>query len=273
MSRPDSDFDSFAHRPSDREKDSVSDASAAPAEDAFLSEFDSEFEVSALARRSHRAELSKGESPGEIPESMPVLRAFHEFLDQERRRSRRRMIILGSALAAVCLLILLIGAIAVVQHQNRVALRYNTMADELLTLREEAVRAKDAAGATMLKVNDRTENLKDILLMSQQALINVQSKIDAQTTVQSREMGALRETLDRLSRDTSAKDEELSMFKVRWADMMRDVRSSREDLAVAQTQPRSISMPSVNGPGSGITISIVPAGSDQPITWRMALPE
>jgi septal ring factor EnvC (AmiA/AmiB activator) len=147
------------------------------------------------------------------------------------------------------------------------------MADELLTLREEAVRAKNAAGTTLSKVTDRTENLKDILLMSQQALINVQSKIEAQTTVQSREMGALRDTLDRLRRDTSVKDEELSMFKVRWADMMRDVRSAREDLAAARTQPQSNPFPAASGPGNGITISIVPAGSDQPITWRMALPE
>jgi uncharacterized coiled-coil protein SlyX len=186
---------------------------------------------------------------------MPVLRAFHEFLDQERRRARRRMIILACALSAAFLLIFLIGAVLLIQHQNQLATHYNKMAEELLSLRQEAVRPPPPPESTRTPADTKADSLKDMPIMSQQALINAQAKLDAQATAQSREMNSLRDTIDRLAQDAS------------------NIKLSGRDVPPVAPPPHTPAPRRDATAGASIALPITPEGTDQPLTWRTVLPE
>jgi len=230
----------------------------------------------------------------DIPESMPVLRAFHEFLDQERRRSRRRIVALSSAFLASLIMVGVVAALLIANFHATQGYRYKALEQELLEARDDVMKAKAAADTSVGRMAEKTDNLKDMLLLGQQQMLALQNRAASTTETQQRELAALRQQIDAMKadrRDTQASD--IRAVSDRYATLAQELERTRREMAVLQLrpsgpapspQPSTPAVPARPLPASETTIeqtadpettvilSIMPYGRDQAIQWRLPIP-
>lgn len=274
----------------------------------FGADYESDYTVPALTRQSHQIE-SGLMSPHDIPESMPVLRAFHEFLDQERKRTQRRMLILSGVCVGLVIMVILCGILLVVNYGTNARYQYALLERDLSDVRDDATKAKSTAESALGKYSDKTDKLKDMVVSSQQQLLNAQTRSAAAVEQHQRDIDALRRQIEllqatrggaapgtpeaaELSRQQDALVRELEKTR---AELLLVKAASAQNLARASEQtapprrenlvpsvsplplppvPRVVAPVSVT-PTAGSTsvqIPIVPRGTDRPVTLRLPIP-
>jgi hypothetical protein len=253
------------------------------------SEYESEYTVPALQRQDQRIE-SGLMSIDDIPESMPVLRAFHEFLDQERLRSRRRIIVLSSVFIGTLIMVGIVAALLIANFHVSQGYRYKALEHELLQARDDVMKAKAAADLSVGRLADRTDGLKDMLLAGQQQMLAMQNRAASTAETQQREVTSLRQQLDALRterRDT--RSGELLALTDRYATLAAELDRTRREMAALQVRAaeppvepprRPAYVPPLEAaperalpPDTTVVLSIVPYGRDQAIQWRLPVPE
>lgn len=279
-----------------------------PAGHDFAADYESEYTVPALTKQNQRIE-SGLMSPHDIPESMPVLRAFHEFLDQERRRTQRRMIILSGVCIALVAIVILCGVLLMINYGINADYRAKILERDLLDVRDEANKARTAAESSASKYADRTDKLKDMIVSSQQQLATVQTRAAVTSEQQQRDIDALRRQIELLQASRTAAPQgtpELDAFRKKQDDLIKELERTRAELLLAKAvaeqpvappvqerQPVPIRiepLPSTPPPvavapvdrtpapiattpaATTVQIPLLPQGADRPVSWRMPVP-
>ncbi|MFO7871887.1 MAG: hypothetical protein R6V03_10720 [Kiritimatiellia bacterium] len=210
--------------------------------------------------------------PGEAGESLPVLRAFEEFLESQRREARKRMLGM-TVFFAVVMLIAIAGAGAagffLLSHfeadmqdmQNDVA----RMKEESLILREQTQHAIQRFG------ND-TGGLRDTLSRNKEAVSRIKSEMGVKSATYDRKLSRISDVVEMIKVENE---------KLRKA--LSDIQSSRSEAAVSPEAgpPESGAVDrETNGEIAGdrrayavLKLSIEPAGSAVPSVLRLAIPE
>jgi hypothetical protein len=202
----------------------------------FGADFESEYTVPALVKQSRQIE-SGVMSPHDIPESMPVLRAFHEFLDQERKRTQRRMLILSSVCIGLVALVIVCGILLLMNNGASQRYQYALVERDLADVREDAGKAKSLAESWSGKYADKTDRLKEMISTSQQQLAGVQARSEADAKQFQREMDSLRRQIEQLQATrsaASASPAEAETARKRQEELVRELEKTRAELLLAR---------------------------------------
>jgi hypothetical protein len=193
-----------------------------------------------------------GESPARGRPALPVLEAFHEFLDMERQRARRRLF-LTALFFSVIFIVFCIAAV------TGGWLLYSNVAGDLQDVRNEVASARGKTLALDRQTQSSLGRLasdaaawRDEVLKKTQQFLLGQSGLSEQVEETVVEIRELREALDALKRENDAMRNSLAA--------LRRPASLGENIAASPAPP--VFLP----------VFIRPEGSDRNVAWRLPIP-
>lgn len=187
-----------------------------------------------------------------LDEDMPVLNAFRQFLDQERRRARRQMIGLIALFS-----VLLLGLAGAGGWYVRTLLR--RMGDDLETTKIRQEEARLATVSNLQTVATTAISLKKDVIDTRKASVQLREKVQEQ----SGELGKLLDTITTLEIQNSKLQR-----SVRMLDTDREEAPYRKELEPAAAPepdlpeliPRMIAPPTAPDPVAPPPATVSPAG-------------
>jgi hypothetical protein len=216
----------------------------------FGSDFESDYTVPALVKQNRQIE-SGLMSPHDIPESMPVLRAFHEFLNQERKRTQRRMLILSSVCVGLVVMVIVCGVLLLMNNGANQRYQYALVERDIADARDDASKAKTLAESWAGKYADKTDRLKDMISNSQQQLAGVQARSAAAAEQFQRDVDTLRRQIEMLQTARAAapaSSPEADAARKRQEELVRELEKTRAELLLARAAAERPSPPSDERP-------------------------
>lgn len=168
--------------------------------------------------RSHFAGIQRA------PGSLPVLEAFQEFLDNERKKARRRMMTLTGIFVAV--LLIAGGGVgsAITWQMKRMAVDYDTVSAQaadlqakLATVGEQTRSSLETLETRLGKDSQTTRARHDELLA---AHTDMAGRVEAEGT----RMAEMQTILDRLASENSALKDDLERVMKDWPSVTRQVK-------------------------------------------------
>jgi hypothetical protein len=239
------------------------------------------------------------------PGSLPVLEAFQEFLDNERKKTRRRMIALSACF--VLLLLLTAGAgIGVVYWQMKgMAVESGTVSAKTEALRERVAAADEATRTSLAALESQFATNSQSMVQRHAQLLSAQDAMAAQVIQGGESMTAMQDVLDRLASENTALKEDLDRVMKDWPTVAKQVQELQAlsmpaveaaaaptvAAAPAASTPRPTPRPTTGSasvprvvpavavqepvsPAVGVTLTIVPPGEALGMRWRLpAIPE
>jgi hypothetical protein len=207
--------------------------------------------------------LRGGHGIERTPKSLPVLRAFQDFLEAERRRSRNRILFLTAFFAAVLISVVSIGLFVGMAFMGQVRGDVDGMRVDLTDARETAATVRQEARSAMAAmardaVARRTEAQAD-----RSELAAAAGAMEAGLAACSNRLTDLKGLLDSLKADNAE-------LKGDIADARRTLREAADRAA----QPSGVALPLASPTGAVqavLTVNITPRGSDRPARWLIPL--
>ena len=210
------------------------------------------------------------------PESLPVLAAFQDFLESERRRTRNRIL----ALTALVVLVLLgfIGGGLLVG-----TVFFDQVAGDVEDVRDDVARLEDATGrwrtdaATALDdFGRKAEALRGELQTGQEKMTSFRTALTNETASTRGELADVREFIQLLEPKNMDLTKDLTDLRLRMADVMERVASGAAvpaPVEVTRAPMLAAAAPAAEPLRGPIVLRIVPPGSDAPTEWRVPIPE
>lgn len=187
----------------------------------------------------------------QVPESLPVLDAFREFLEAERRRTRRRMQAMAFSFITVLVLVVAGGLAMIHNHLSRISSEYGVIRK---ALEEDAALFDHRTAEAVLRVGqtaqktqqavDRAEkaarSLRSDLDRQSQALSAAEGNFGTQLGMQSNTLGQMHALLAVLQTENATLQNHLQAFQSglpTLTDEMEAVRALISDLRSLPVQP------------------------------------
>jgi hypothetical protein len=213
-------------------------------------------------------------------ESMPVLEAFQQFLDAERRRSRNRMILLSAAFAGVLIIVIAAGVVAALSYVRPVQAGLATLQRDIGGSERRATRAARKVDEAMEQLSQRDRRLREDIGRDKQSLTEAQVTIKQQTESLQTDMDRSKDILRQLQQDNLRLRSELKAATVPAPSLAAaptvPAPSSPQE-AVAAERPVPVAPGRFTaGPQRGsrsFELSIAPVGADEGVAWRISVPE
>jgi hypothetical protein len=245
---------------------------------------------------------------GGTGESLPVLEAFQEFLETERRLTRTRMMALTAVFVAILVAVIAGGVIAALLYHNRIQSDNRRLQDDMRAITIEALKDKNLTHTALTQIGEQTRLLSENLARERQAGEGLREGLGAATPGPSAALPGV---------EASARVEEyartVALLEQRLSALMALPPPSAPSLAAplavaAPVSPsRGVEPPDAallaelararaeierlrQGPAVGIAppamaaapraarrtfvnVGITPTGTDREVGWRMPIPE
>jgi hypothetical protein len=233
-----------------------------------------------LARRRVGRDSEGGVAPvAGAEESLPVLEAFQEFLDTERRRSRNRVIaVAGLSFLMVLLMgggILVTGALmlrdldaGVESLRRRLELVGSAAADQLKDTERITLALRKDVDGLLVTLSEKAKG-PDVAAewsVERAAFSNALTLVQSNLSELSGQNLALRTELDRFRSEVAAvraaSDRPRAEVTASLPEPVRSVLANGAD---------AVRKPEVTRPH--LVISVLPAGEPAPVKWRLPIPE
>ena len=165
-------------------------------------------------------------------ESMPVLSAFNEFLDNERKQARRRMIALS-----LFFIIILLGTSAALFYIGFGLFRQTQadIADLQTDLREYRHTLSEVSTENIRGMIERRNTAVQGELLSaientrRQAIEDSRSVIEQELSRREQEISRLRKMLDELDMESSSRRREVAAIRTEWQAVMDRLRTTQQE--------------------------------------------
>ena len=241
--------------------------------------------------RAELTELLKPDTLRRNAESLPVLAAFQEFLDVERRRTRSRML----ALASLFLIVLLVGggaaALVGYSYYLKTSDQAAAMQDSLERLRARVEDDQGGALSALSSLQARTKIMEQTF-DSQMATFEVeQNGLSALLAGMNTNLAGLHGTIARLQNENARLHNQVEMNAVDWQAVTNRVEEILALLAQAPplappVTPRTPEPVAAGRPPSPVpespraatprrdsmVLAILPVGKTRAVDWRVPLP-
>jgi len=206
---------------------------------------------------SSTTSLQVGEPHGlqQTTEPLPVLQAFQEFLEAERRRTRRRMVALASFFI---LLIACIGAVIIFvggAFMHRADEQMEDMEGDIYSLRRTALEAHTDARQAVASVDRAARGLRNELQRERQTLTESASLLTGEMGAYRSRLGKVDEVLEMLALENATMRSELDTMSARWL-----------------TAGRKEGAPSARRGTASLAMKVAPQGG-RAVSWRLPIPE
>ena len=211
--------------------------------------------------------------------NFPVLEAFHEYLNKERRKLRRRLWltagILGLAMAGVSLAVYVTTRNIVQDLRAQIG----SMSESITSSRETADTGLSEQSARLEKNEKFSSALKVALVNEEKDRIQQSKSIQTEFAANTRAVEELNSVVKALKAENSALEGELT-------DLKRIIPGFSKSLSLLEGKINAVTFRSDTGQapfrGSAATESfapnvvstlILPAGQTEPIRWHIIIPE
>ena len=209
----------------------------------------------------------------ETPESLPVLQAFHEFIENERKAARSKLVTLSLFFIAVVISLIAAAMFISVTFFDQVRGDVNIVQGEAALTRQQLSRVKGRTETALAGLGRRTDMLREDMRkdretvaaahMQTTSLVNrlgqmneVMRMLELENTALRRDLGALNNHLPQVSNTLYAAVAEISRLR----DLV--VESTRRE-AGAKTK----------GGSTNIVASLLLPGTDTGTAWHFPIPE
>ena len=247
--------------------------------------------------RSHFAGIQRA------PGSLPVLEAFQEFLDNERKKARRRMMILTGIFVTV--LLIAGGGVgsAIAWQMKRMAVDYDTVAAQAADLQAKLATEGERTRSSLETLETRLSEDSQTTRARHNELLAAHTDVAGHVEAERTRVTEMQTILDRLASENSALKDDLERVMKDWPSVTRQVkeltalRPSRPTVdrpaarkIVEKKTPVVDAPPTVTSPPkttiaatpaaparpgktstktSPLTLTIVPPGEAHGIRWRL----
>lgn len=235
--------------------------------------------------REQLAELLKPETLRRNADSLPVLAAFQEFLDVERRRTRGRML----ALTSLFLLILLAagGATFLVglTFYRKTQSDTTAMHASLDSIRTQVESQQDGASKGLSDLETRADVLETALDRQMTVFQGEQDELTAQLAGMNTNLSSLHSIIARLQNENAQLHSHLKQNDVNWSAVTNRVEDMLRMLVQAppaaippaepEEEPPLAVMPEAPPrplPRKSLVLAIIPEGGGRAFDWRIPLP-
>ena len=215
-------------------------------------------------------------------ESMPVLEAFQQFLDTERRRSRNRMLILSAVFSVVLLIVIAGGVAAALSYMRPVQAGLAELQQGINGSERRASRAARRVDQAVEQLTLRERHLREEMGRDKQSIAEAQTSIRQQTDTLQAEMARTRDILRQLQQDNLRLREELRASPTGRGPVAVGPGPTLGSLPPAA--PAAATQPAVptRAERTAATLAraprafelrITPVGQDEAVPWRVSVPE
>jgi len=194
-------------------------------------------------------------------EDLPVLRAFQEFLEAERKRSRDQMIMLSVLLLLVFIAVVVAGLVA-----GRTVIA--SFRAEFRSAQTAAAQARTGIANQVSELARESGDLRSGIAAEREARDVVVDRFDREMDVRGRELKEVRETIDSLEIDNA-----LLARGLRAIENLPPARITPAPPPPSPSGPAPASVEAREAPAETGWLSLsVPSPTGQPMTWRVPLP-
>ncbi len=236
---------------------------------------------------SQLAELLKPETLRRNADSLPVLAAFQEFLDVERRRSRRRMIAVTFFFLIVLLAIGGMGGLVGLTYYRKTHEQTQAVQAGLHALQSEVDASRGAFGA-LSNIAFRATTLEETFDREMATLAMEQDGLSVQLEGMNTNLAGLHSTIARLRNENAQLNYRMEQNAAEWQMMTGQVDHIMVLLnqihspallttAPADHEPNVVVPPEVaRSPAprtrESIVLAIIPKDDVRAVDWRVPLP-
>jgi len=225
---------------------------------------------------------------GEIqrtPDSLPVLEAFQEFLDAERRRARKRMLILTGVFAVFLVAVVGGGVVAVRRTFSGVERDFDSLKDKADAFAERTSENNKATKAALGRLHTKLSDMRSSFATEQGSIVASQSNVETKVTEYEEQVTELQQMLDGIESENASMKTELADMSAKWPAISEEIDALRTALTSRDRRPlpHVESKPSSPFPASTeqlvaalgqpatVMLTVVPPGDDHGIRWRLPL--
>lgn len=208
--------------------------------------------------------------------SLPVLEAFHSFLENERRHARRQMITVTVFFFAILLFVVAGGAFVGVVFVRQTNEDLKAIQDEFAELKTEAKKQKESAQEALGKILFEAEKLRTDLSQSEQTVSSSRDEITRMLKGRESEMEKIQRLVAALENENKNLRADLTRLR---SGLFDDVRNPPVTASETQNRTSTVSQVTLTTvsaprPAGRVEFSILPEGQqDQAASWRMPILE
>jgi hypothetical protein len=206
--------------------------------------------------------------------SLPVLEAFQEFLEAERRRAHRRML----AMAAFGLILFILlgagGFFAGTVLFRQVAGDVRDVRTDLASVRGASRKIEAQTQLKLKEFSSRTGELQATLDAERRALVSVREELGSRLGQTDEDIDGMHTVIDtlrdenrRLRRELARVQDILPMLTADLETVRRVVKDGPVALRKEESEEPAGPIPTM------VSMSITPSGAERPVAWRLPIPE
>jgi len=212
-------------------------------------------------------------------ESLPVLEAFQNFLDQERQKTRKRIM----AVSIVFLILIAVAGGAAVAAGLLLAGQMKKdvqgMQDQVTAVRTEAQKVQADMQNALVAFTAKTDELREEMTKAQ---TSEDSELTAKLSAYSDELAKLSATLQAVEEENSLLKGDVVSLKTGFPAFSNDIRRVIQDLLQARQHVAPIAVPvaAVAKPANkapavcqDLDLAITPANTGRTVPWCIPIPE
>ena len=211
---------------------------------------------------------------GQDAESLPVLGAFHKFLETERKRARNRTLTLTVFFLFVVFSIGGLGFFLGTTLFDQVRQDFGDLQQDIEVLKQEAVGARMRTQKSLAEFTGEAKNLREEIAKEQDAVADAQSSISSRMNVYVDQVDKLKETINTVQTENAFLKSEIDELKAWWRALSGVVQPPTPGISGTRMNDHA---PDATGPEaatrSTIVMSVVPRNLTRAIGWRLPIPE
>ncbi len=220
-------------------------------------------------------------------QDLPVLGAFGEFIETERRRSRNRMLLLAGFFIVILIAVvgagLFISMVLFDRMDQDLRAAQKTFEDYKI---EDTVRQSEAA-TTLTRIQGETKNLHENLSQQEDAMASTRESIDGFRTEYRQELVDLKKLVVVLEGENKTLRTELARTSAEIPELRDMMAALGRPAPLTVADPTLMTTPVM--PGAGIVpapraaaslpdaasfeLNLMAAGQPKSVAWRLPIPE
>jgi len=202
-------------------------------------------------------------------DSLPVLGAFGEYLETERRRSRNRMLIMAGFFFLIVIMLVGAGILVGMLFFERVNADVHSVKSEMAGVRGQIQSGQERTRTSLAKLESETKNLLDGLAQHEEALSNTRSAVDSQRLDYEQELADMKQLMGLLKVENTALKRDIQLVTSRLPELAgNEGKPLVSSGGLAPSRP--VAEPTL--PAS-FELSLLPAGGSRTVPWRLPIPE
>lgn len=203
----------------------------------------------------------------ETADALPVLKAFQEFLDIERKRSRRNITILTTCFAIIIILVITSGVLGGLLFMKPLKDEYTAMRETLESYKADNVESREYIQSSLMQINNDIQKERSEFTSTKDNIAHLTQTYDKTVT-------DLKTIIDTLNKENTNLKEDMLAMRNTIPSLSRDLNRALEEIAELRADfhpaPEQQGEYTAN---SYVTITVKPEGMQRNVNLRLPIAE